>query len=786
MNVIYDLTGFQSREHGERGIARYVLNLALALEEAAPGLVTEFLIDPTQPMAAGAEELIATGRVTRRDRATAARAPSSGGIFLSAGSVFESFTSESSELVLPYWARTGQWATVGVLYDLIPAIFPEFYLTQPATRTYYTARLNTLSMFDRLLAISQASADDACDLLGLQPSRIAVIGAGANSHFRRPDVSSEEIASQLVAAEEVPGLKAGFVLVPTGIDARKNNDRMIEAYAMLDPELRAKHQLVMTCRVNDAERTTLEDKARDLGIEDGGFLLTGYVSDDNLRRLYQGATLVIFPSLYEGFGLPPLEAMMCGAPVVCADSSSLKEVQPLAAARFDPTRVEAIAAMAEMALQDETFRAVLRSQEIPDYSWENSALATVSVIESLKADLEAKPHLRTKHRRLALFSPLPPEESGIATYADRMVTELAQLCDVTVFVDNDAIERIPAPEGVTVEPISRFEAIIRSGGEFDARLYFVGNSHFHVEMYQVLTRYPGSVVLHDVRLTGLYQSLHHMAPEMLVDGSVGATLATLYPDRYRTQVEDLDVIPPDTADRFGILMAREVAAMADQLFVHSQFAANLVALDTPHQPENIFALPCPQVREEDVRPAQPGPPTIASFGLVSPSKQPSKLLAALQFVHERCPEARLRFFGPIDDNLRTVLIGEARELGLQRFVDFPGHLDEADFAASQREATVAVQLRAFTNGESSAAVSELLAIGVPTVVSEIGAMRELPDDAVAKVSVEVTPQELAEAILELITDTAVREQMGKAARTFAADNSFASAAEALFDALFED
>lgn len=781
MNVIYDLIGFQSRDHGERGIARYVLHLALALERTNPSLVTQYLVDPRLPLPTGAEPLIGTGKLVRYEGDDPHRRPSAGGVFI-AGSLFE--MDESIDRVLPPWARTPRWATAAILYDLIPAKFADWYLQRADVRHHYLSRAASLTSVDHLLAISQASADDAVSLLGVDPERITMIGAGADARFRRPGVPHTDVAARLVERNEVPGLRPGYILFPSGIERRKNIERTIAAYARLAPEVRACHQLVLVCRIDDYARELLDRVQAEEGIP-GEVLATGFVSDDTLCRLYQGAELVVFPSIYEGFGLPVLEAMQCGAPVICADSSSLKEVQVWPEARFDPHSTDAVAEALARTLGDAELLARLRNQELPPFTWDLAAQRTAEAVatlapESRRRGVERVPALP----RLALVTPLPPQHSGIATYAYRLLEALRHHCDVTVFVDPDAGE-VEAPEGVTVASLNLLDPTIKAGGAFDRILYFMGNSRFHVEMLDTLHRHPGWVLLHDARLTGLYSEVHRLAPKRLVERSVGATVAELYPDRYRPAVEDMASIPPDVASRFGIWLTREVATLAQQLLVHSSFAADVVGLDCGVQPQVAYPLPCPAVpADADLGEPVGGPPVVASFGIVSPVKQPDLLVAALPTVVSAVPDAVLRFVGEVEDHHRRDLLAQAADLGVEGHVEFTDHLDDEAFFQAQRSAAVAVQLRAVTNAESSAAVAELLSLGVPTVVTDLGAMAELPDDAVVKIDPAASGFELGETLVNLLTDDAKRAALTDGAQAYARANSFSQAAAVLAKLLF--
>ena len=814
MNVVYDLLGFQSRDHGERGIARYVLQLALALERTHPGLVDEYRVHPNLPFPSGAEPLIATGRLTRADRLTTGRAASDGGVFI-AGSPFENFNLPS-ELVMPGYTRTPRWRRLVVIHDLIPGIFPELYLQGPMNPQYYGARFGALSLFDRYLANSQATADDAMEMLDLDPTKVNVIGAGADQRFRPPEDGHRAAAAALAASGLVPGLRTGYVLFPTGIDPRKNIERTIRAYGRLPARLRRRHQLVLSCRVSDPDRRIVEEIAAEAGCQND-LLITGYVSDDTLCRLYQGAHLVVFPSYYEGFGLPALEAMRCGAPVICADATSLIEVQPVTEARFDPWSIRAIASALNNALTDDEFRGQLRRQELPPFTWDLAGELTAKVVAEELAALRARdsaidlrgvaaaaggrgpsPSVRP---RLALFAPLPPQRTGVATYAYQLIDKLREHCDITVFVDcetpppdedagvpdlaEDERDLVPAdldrPRGVTVVSADRYNAVAASGGAFDQTLYLLGNSHHHVSALLANELRPGHVLLNDVRLTDLHCALRRVAPERLVDGSVGRTLARRYPERYRHEVEAMDEISAETAKRFGILMARDIVAPGSELLVHSEYARTLLHIDGAGSAAVQFPMPCPEV-DMAWTPNQPFP-VITAFGPLDVDRHPQRLVAAMATVLEAVPEATLRFVGRIEAGPKAELLKLAERLGVEN-IEFHNRLDDDRFRQRMYETSMAVQLRGRADGSSSETLGELLAVGVPVMLDDLGPAGELPDEVVSRLAPDADSETLGSAIGELLLDLQRREAMSLAARAYAVQNGFDQAAARLAEVLF--
>jgi glycosyltransferase involved in cell wall biosynthesis len=292
----------------------------------------------------------------------------------------------------------------------------------------------------------------------------------------------------------------------------------------------------------------------------------------------------------------------------------------------------------------------------------------------------------------------------------------------------------------------------------------------------------GTVLLHDARMTGLYSEVQKARPDRLVFGSVGFTVGTRYPDRYRKAIELQWIIPPDLAAQSGVHLLAEIVAAADQVLVHSEYAATLTELDTGVRPHVAFPIPC--VEPVGVgEPIDPGNHRLVSVGIVSPTKCPDVLIDAMASVRRRCPDATLTFVGDGPADHVADLRRRVHDLGLGDVVTLTGHVDDATFDQVLAEAAVAVQLRAFTNGESSAAVMDALSAGIPTVVTALGAMSELPADAVVHVRPAITADELADVLVDLLGDARRRSRLRTGAHAYAADHGFAHAADRLLEAI---
>src|SRR5262249_11577818 len=403
----------------------------------------------------------------------------------------------------------------------------------------------------------------------------------------------------------------------------KNIDRLLQAYAALPEPLRSAFQLVIVCRITPGERAALDERLDELRIGDR-VELTGFVSDEDLVLLYQAATFSIFPSLYEGFGLPVAEALACGTPVVCSRTPALLELVTDELALFDPLDVSSISGALERAFDDDQLRARLSSRGLGDFHrWSAVAERTVAAYEGL---LELPPR-RRRSRRVAYVSPLPPQRSGVADYSFRLLSELGQLCRIDAFTDTSFGDPDPPP-GVRVIGIDEFDVADRLCGGYDTVFVCLGNSEHHARALGLLRRRSAVVLAHDVRLSGLYAYLSDRLPE-IEPRSFARVVRSMYGKRVPRQLLRSGFLDVADADRYGIYMAREAIALCERFFAHSNYAAQLARIDAaPGDTRKIgvipFAFPPVAFGSAD----EDSEPLVATVGLAAAVKQPDKLLAA--------------------------------------------------------------------------------------------------------------------------------------------------------------
>ncbi|TXM67534.1 glycosyltransferase family 4 protein [Methylobacterium sp. WL12] len=244
-------------------------------------------------------------------------------------------------------------AYAATLYDLIPFEEPDLFLPTPQMAAWFERRFQALTRVESVLAISEHTARVARARLQLDPDRVVAIGADVDPIFT-PRRLSSEAAHALLARYRITKPFLLHVGIP---EPRKNIARLTEAFACLPEALRTHHQIVLATRVTPEQRESLTTLVERLGLPPDTLVLPGFVPDPDLADLYALAQVTVMPSLNEGFGLPLLEAMRCGCPVLGSNSTSIPEVIGRADLTFDPTRVADIADRLERMLADADFRA---------------------------------------------------------------------------------------------------------------------------------------------------------------------------------------------------------------------------------------------------------------------------------------------------------------------------------------------------------------------------------------------------------------------------------------------
>ncbi|MCL2625731.1 MAG: glycosyltransferase [Cystobacterineae bacterium] len=269
-----------------------------------------------------------------------------------------------------------------VLYDLIPLYDINRYLPTELDQISYRKRLEGLVKADLLLCISGFTELEYRRLFPGTYCDSTVIYGGATDIFALP--TSEQSAVR-TALRDAFGITKPYLFFTSGFDFHKNHEGLLRAFAKLPAAIRNKHQLVFSGAKNDGIEAHFKSIARQCSLPDDTLILTGQVKDSDLVHLYQNCQLFIMPSFYEGLGLPILEAIACGAPVIGSNTASIPELLPNDSLLFDPHNLHSISSVMASFLGDE--ERLLKAKEsclkhAEQFSWTNSALKTLCALRS--------------------------------------------------------------------------------------------------------------------------------------------------------------------------------------------------------------------------------------------------------------------------------------------------------------------------------------------------------------------------------------------------------------------
>ena len=775
MRLLIDMIACLTEGSRNRGIGRYSLALARAMVEEARNVDFRFLANRNYPaestaLQADLADLVSADRFfhhaypTPDAGSSASRRAASVAVerkyaelspdILHVTSLFDGFggagVTMDRGLSMP-----GVLSAV-TLYDLIPLIYKNIYLGDTEVRHWYYRRLRLLQQFDIILSISEATRSDAIDRLDLFPDRVVNISGAVDDCFYKRNISAEANRN----LRERFKIKNKFFMYTGGIDYRKNLERAVDAFGQIPVDLRDEWQFLIVCAASKDHIQALTGRAKSVGLRTDDLIMTGFVSDEDLVLLYNLCDAFVFPSIYEGFGLPVLEAMKCGAPVIAADGSSIPEVIGRRDALFDPHHSSSIADAMAHVIREPEFRADLARTGIERsklFTWRQSARTALDAFVEARRRRADVPLVQgtqlLPRRRLAFFSPLPPVKSGISSYSAELLHSLHMHFDIDLFTDQPTID-----DEWIVANFQKFSlsAYGELKSKYDTSLFHLGNSAHHRQEYDLICASGGIVVLHDFYLTGLIDYIDVEGRLNFFDDEAIYSHGDAVEERLKVYNHRLYIIQEYPCNR-------RIIDRSDGIIVHSQHAFDLAEQFYPGQVQAPFRLirqarkvePIAPIHRRDELRAALGFATddflICSFGFVAASKGTETILEALTHAAVGGDKrVKLVFVGGLDNPDYQLKIDELVErLDLRDRFRITGFLDDAAYQQFFQVADIAIQLRSSTRGETSRAVLDCLAHGLATIVNDFATFTDYPDDVVRKVPADLHIDQIAAAIDEL-------------------------------------
>jgi glycosyltransferase involved in cell wall biosynthesis len=280
---------------------------------------------------------------------------------------------------VPYWAPPARSLVplVVTIHDVIPLVLPPY--RGGALQRLYTALVSaTARGADLVLTDSDASRRDIVRSLGMPDKKVWAVPLGVDQRYTyEPAPNDHHVRARY-------NLPPSYVLYLGGFDRRKNLTTVIETYRWAGPAIGEDCPLVVAGQLPEEDTAFTPDPrrlVRDHDVDEDVVSFCGFVDEDHKPALYRGAVAFIFPSRYEGFGLPPLEALACGTPVVGSDVASLPEIVGDAGVLLSPADARGMARALVRLVRDQRFRAELSQRAVAQaarFSWQATAHATLT------------------------------------------------------------------------------------------------------------------------------------------------------------------------------------------------------------------------------------------------------------------------------------------------------------------------------------------------------------------------------------------------------------------------
>jgi glycosyltransferase involved in cell wall biosynthesis len=645
------------------------------------------------------------------------------------------------------------------LYDLIPLLNPSQYLkNNPSYEKYYLRKLGFLQQANLLLAISEFTRQEGIAHLDIAEFNVVNVSTAIEPNFQPLNIT-EKNAHQLRSQF---GITRPFVLYTGGTDERKNLRRLIEAYAALPLALRRKYQLIFAGKMSKDAILQFKHVAQKAGMEPEEIAFTGYVTDEVLVQLYNLCTLYVFPSWHEGFGLPALEAMACGAPVLGANTSSLPEVIGLDEALFDPKNNREISAIIQHVLEDESFQDRLRAhglQRAQLFSWDQSAKRAIAAWESLPV-LQPLQYGQASLAENRLYEALAKNiyqynERDLATIAHCMAhnqqagIERQLLVDVSELCRHDAatgVQRVVRsylkwllelpPSGFRVEPVyASHEHGYRYARRFTQRFVTGEESDFPDEpiRWQRGDMFFGLDMQHHVQIAhrAFYQQLRQegVTVKFMVYDLLPIQLENFFRDSNASQlhVELLKII----AETDGAICISKATsdALVEWIDVNAIPHANSFQSTWVHigaDIEGSFPSRGVPTDAKDVLAVMREKPTFLCVSTLEPRKAQQQILEATELLWERGDDVNLVFVGQDGWKVEELAnrIRQHHELG-RRLFWLQGISDEyLDLTYKASSCLVAASI----NEGFGLPLIEAARHGIPIIARDIPVFREVAGD----------------------------------------------------------
>jgi len=758
--TVFDLRTAQLYQ--DRGIPRYMRNLLLQITKDYPTGNFYFLLDRALPMPSFYEAFKAYGRFFFTEEGST--------LFTKTRIVNYFISFFPLELDTPSSPRTLFFESLyppflyghapkilGMIWDFIPLIFYKHYIDLKQKSLFMNA-YTAMREADHLFAISNQTANDAVQLLNISPDKITNIYGGICGEI-------VEALKTTPAQEEILTFSFGsfsreryFVYV-AGNEWRKNIPRLIEAYGILSKTKKdgIKYPLIIICSMTADALKHNRALILAAGLNPNrDLIVSGYVSDKDLVRLLKNTKGQIFPSFYEGLGLPILESYACGTPVIASGTSSLSELVPQQCS-FDPYDPKAIAEKIDQFSRDPSLKKIsleFGANILKTITWENASALIIAQLKSPGVRKASSFASKISSEVLPIFTILPPDNSGIAEYSFAIFKEAPwdihfyhHFPSLKTAMEFNEQNNIP---GYHPKLFSMCHKIYN----YRKAIFVLGNSHHHIHTLRALLDDPALfdgekfLYLHDIQIVHLLFAYCNYDLSLLK-----RFLAEHYPEK-ANEIEEGNSVD-DIIENTHISGTRSLVQLskAKNILVQSNEAKELLLQDLEKynlevKCEILFLPIIEQKVSRSPTIKSSAEVTIGHFGILGAAKHPHILIEACSLLQKHFP-LKLIFAGyHLKESLKHL---KYQIPPFVQLIDSPSH---EELINAMQQIDVAVQLRWPTTGGPSGVVNQLLSLNKPVITTDRGCFKEYNDCVV------LTPEGISASQLALVIEHTLKNKEG--------------------------
>ena len=615
-----------------------------------------------------------------------------------------------------------QIPTSVILHDLIPFEDPKTYLSNKYEAKIYYEAISDLKEANMIFCNSHYSHKSLESNFEMLANKAHFVGGGPNSIFRNLNLE-----------------KKNQIISILGDDPRKNVDNLLAAWSQLPRDILESYTLKIVGNFS-SERIDfyLRNLSRGSTVTDS-IVFTGSISDSELEVELNSSIALFHPALSEGLGLPILEAIVVGVPAITSENTAMNEIAR-GGALLDPKDPGNIQLYLENTIRDVNFRnQVVNSQKevLQTYNWVSvSSKITAFIQNQIKDSVDSNRNyfMEKKKRKIACVAPSMSSKTGIARFSHYLLPYLKEFASV---------------DFIPTESIADMDETLSLMKNYDQIFIQLGNSPHHKNAFKLAANYPSIILCHDIKFGNTLKNLHGEDKEWM---------------------PELDVLSVHEGDHVDIIGLSRILNLALGVIVQSQTATNLLQqLGIPKSKiKRVLhpSLSTATLSKFDLDKSE-NFSEVVSAGFITPNKGYEILIDAISIYNaENSANISLKLVGAAEADYSKLLFTRANSRAVE--LEITGYLDFSSYLNELSSSQIAVQLRTTDSGEASGVVSDLLSFGVPTIVNNIGAFKDLPENVVRKVAEFPNSTDIAKALGDLKLFE-VRNEFSRSAKIFNED-----------------